>query len=85
MEKFCDQKKIGRKILRPKNVSAEKKIGQIFFSRPRKIKVIILKPIYPSKFLTKDNPSKEEIQKATKKMTEFLENQIKEKTKLLYG
>ena len=59
--------------------------GQIFFSRPRKIKVIILKPIYPGKFLKEKNPSKNSIQEATKEMTEFLENQIKEKTKLLYG
>ena len=58
--------------------------GQIFFSWPKKIKVIILKPIYPGNFLKEKNPSKDSIQKATKKMTEFLENQIKEKIKLLY-
>jgi len=58
--------------------------GKIFFSWPRKIKVVILKPIYPDKFLKEKTPSKEAIKKATKKMTEYLENQIKEKTKLLY-
>ena len=59
--------------------------GKIFFSRPKKIKVIILKPIYPGRFLKEKNPSKDSIQKATKEMTGFLENQIKEKAKLLYG
>ncbi len=58
--------------------------GKVFFSWPRKIKVYILKPIYPDMFLKKDNPNKDEIKIAIKKMTEFLENQIKEKTKLLY-
>ena len=58
--------------------------GQIFFSWPKKIKVVILKPIYPGNFLKEKNPSKDSIQEATKKMTEFLENQIKEKIKLLY-
>jgi len=58
--------------------------GKIFFSWPKKIKVYILKPIYPDMFLKKDNPNKDEIKTAIKKMTEFLENQIKEKTKLLY-
>ena len=59
--------------------------GKNFFSWPKKIKVYILKPIYPDMFLKKDNPNKDEIKTAIKKMTEFLENQIKEKTKLLYG
>tara|TARA_B100001093_G_C26810251_1_gene1007274 strand:- start:1028 stop:1759 length:732 start_codon:yes stop_codon:yes gene_type:complete len=59
--------------------------GKIFFGWPKKIKVIILKPIYPDRFLKEKNPNKEDIQKATKKMTEYLENQIKEKTKFLYG
>ena len=59
--------------------------GQIFFSWPKKIKVIILEPIYPSSFLKEKNPDQDSIQKATKEMTEFLENQIKEKVKLLYG
>ena len=59
--------------------------GQIFFSRPRSIKVLILKPIYPANFLKEENPSEKAIQEATKKMTEYLENQIKEKFKLLYG
>ena len=59
--------------------------GQIFFSWPKKIKVIILEPIYPSSFLKEKNPDQDSIQKATKEMTEFLENQIKEKIKLLYG
>ncbi len=58
---------------------------KIFFSWPKKINVIILKPIYPGKFLKEKNPDKDSIQKATKEMTEFLENQIKEKVKLLYG
>ena len=59
--------------------------GKVFFSWPKKIKVVILKPIYPSSFLKEKNPSEDSIQKATKEMTEFLENQIKEKVKLLYG
>ena len=59
--------------------------GKIFFSWPKKIKVIILKPIYPSNFLKEKNPSNDSIQKATKEITDFLENKIKEKTKLLYG
>ena len=59
--------------------------GKIFFSWPKKIKIIILKPIYPDRFLKEKNPDKDSIQKATKEMTEFLENQIKEKVKLLYG
>ena len=59
--------------------------GKIFFSWPKKIKVVILKPIYPNRFLKEKNPGKDSIQKATKEMTEFLENQIKEKVKLLYG
>ena len=59
--------------------------GQIFFSWPKKIKVIILEPIYPSSFLKEKNPDQDSIQKATKEMTEFLENQVKEKVKLLYG
>ena len=59
--------------------------GKIFFGWPKKIKVVILKPIYPDRFLKEKNPSKKNIEKATKEMTEYLENQIKEKTKLLYG
>lgn len=59
--------------------------GQVFFSRPQKIKVVILKPIYPDMFLKEKDPNKDSIQEAIKKMTEYLENQIKEKTKLLYG
>ena len=59
--------------------------GQVFFGWPKKIKVIILEPIYPSSFLKEKNPDKDSIEKATKEMTEFLENQIKEKVKLLYG
>ena len=59
--------------------------GKLFFSWPRKIKVLILEPIYPTSFIEEKNPSEEAIQKATKEITEFLENQIKEKTKLLYG
>ena len=58
--------------------------GKIFFSWPRKIKVFILKPIYPDRFLTVENPKEEDIKIAVKTMTDFLENQIKEKTKLLY-
>ena len=58
--------------------------GKVFFSWPRKIKVFILKPLYPNQFLKNKNPSENDIKHATKKMTEFLENQIKEKTKLLY-
>jgi len=59
--------------------------GKIFFSWPRKIKVFILKPIYPNTFIKKDSPSNNDIKSAIKDMTHFLENQIKEKTKLLYG
>ena len=59
--------------------------GKLFFGWPRKIKVLILKPIYPTSFIKEKNPSEEAVQKATKEMTEFLENQIKEKIKLLYG
>ncbi len=59
--------------------------GKVFFSWPKKIKVIILKPVYPHMFLKEKNPSKEVVQNAIKEMTEFLENQIKEKAKLLYG
>jgi len=59
--------------------------GKVFFSWPRKIKVFILKPIYPNAFIKKDNPSDNDIKIAIKDMTYFLENQIKEKTKLLYG
>ena len=59
--------------------------GKTFFGWPRKIKVLILKPIYPHKFLKSDKADENETKRAIKKMTEFLENQIKEKTKLLYG
>ena len=59
--------------------------GKVFFSWPKRIKVVILEPIYPSSFLKEKNPDQDSIQKATKEMTEFLENQIKEKIKLLYG
>ena len=59
--------------------------GKMFFSWPRKIKVFILEPIYPDRFLKKDTPEKEDVDDAIKRMTDFLENQIKEKTKLLYG
>tara|TARA_Y100000590_G_scaffold120550_1_gene138012 strand:+ start:253 stop:984 length:732 start_codon:yes stop_codon:yes gene_type:complete len=59
--------------------------GKIFFSTPKNIFVYILKPIYPNKFLTSDNPTKNEIEIATKEITSFLENTIKEKSKLLYG
>ena len=58
--------------------------GNFFFNRPRRIKVSILKPIYPSMFLKEQNPSEETLQKAVKEMTEYLENQIKEKVKLMY-
>tara|TARA_A100000164_G_C21733083_1_gene688556 strand:+ start:123 stop:854 length:732 start_codon:yes stop_codon:yes gene_type:complete len=58
--------------------------GNFFFSLPKKIFVHILKPIYPNKFITSDNPTKDEIDKATKEITLFLENTIKEKCKLLY-
>ena len=57
----------------------------MFFSWPRKIKGLILRPIYPTSFIKEKNPSEEAIQKATKEITEFLENQIKENIKLLYG
>ena len=59
--------------------------GKLFFSWPRKIKVLILKPIYPTSFIKEKNPSEEAIKKAEKEITEFLENQIKESAKLLYG
>ena len=59
--------------------------GKLFFSWPRKIKVSILKPIYPASFIKEKNPTDEVVQKAIKEITEFLENQIKENTKLLYG
>ena len=59
--------------------------GKLFFSWPRKIKVLILKPIYPTSFIKVKNPSEEAIKKAEKEITEFLENQIKESAKLLYG
>ena len=51
-----------------------------FIKRPSQI----LKPIYPSMFLKEQNPSEETLQKAVKEMTEYLENQIKEKVKLMY-
>ena len=50
-----------------------------------RIKVFILKPIYPDQFIKNKNPNENELKDSIKKMTEFLENQIKEKTKLLYG
>ena len=59
--------------------------GKLFFSWPRKIKVLILKPIYPTSFIKVKNPSEKAIKKAEKEITEFLENQIKESAKLLYG
>ena len=59
--------------------------GKTFFSWPTKIKVFILKPIYPDQFIKNKNPNESELKDSVKKMTEFLENQIKEKTKLLYG
>ena len=59
--------------------------GKFFFSWPRKIQVNILKPVYPDTFLQTESPSEEDIRVATKAMTDFLENKIKEKTKLLYG
>jgi len=59
--------------------------GKIFFSLPQKIFVHILKPIYPNIFFTNNNPTKDEIENATKEITSFLETTIKEKCKLLYG
>jgi len=60
-------------------------VVRFFFSWPRKIKVFILEPIYPKRFLKNKQPNDIETKAAIKEMTEFLENQIKEKTKLLYG
>ena len=59
--------------------------GKTLFGWPRKIEVFILKPIYPRDFLTNNNGDENATKTSIKKMTEFLENQIKEKTKLLYG
>ena len=58
--------------------------GKILFSWPRKITVFIMKPIYPEQFLTSKNPDEKDIKTAAVEITSFLENKIKEKTKLLY-
>ena len=59
--------------------------GKTLFGWPRKIEVFILKPVYPRDFLPTNNGDENATKTSIKKMTEFLENQIKEKTKLLYG
>ena len=58
--------------------------GQVFFSLPSRIKVILLKPVYPDKFMYNENPTKEDLNSATQKMTAYIENQIKKKAQLLY-
>ena len=58
--------------------------GKVFFSLPKNIHVHILKPIYPSRFITTDKPNKDEVDEAIINITSFLENTIKEKCKLLY-
>tara|TARA_Y100000590_G_scaffold357254_1_gene412001 strand:+ start:381 stop:1112 length:732 start_codon:yes stop_codon:yes gene_type:complete len=57
---------------------------KIFFSWPTQITVYILDPIYPDSFIGKDNPNKEEINKAINNMTSALEKIIKEKARILY-
>ena len=46
--------------------------GKIFFSWPKKIKVIILKPIYPSRFLKEKNPRQRLYTKSNKRNDRIL-------------
>ena len=58
--------------------------GKVFFGLPTNIKVYILKPIYPSSFLSGHNPTEKEIDLAISNMTKTLEKEIKDKVLTLY-
>ena len=54
------------------------------YMRPTRIEVHILEPIYPESFLENENPSENELNDASKKMTSALEQAITKKAVELY-